>query len=244
MNHLNIETSGFPATNYTWRFLQNAYQEVINALTNVVGDNLIISGVNQYSTNQISDGFIIYNGELLLFQGGIISSNVIIVEEVEFRNYNQDNNNDQQGDSHPTYITRYAKCGSGEGQFPLSSLTRIDTVKQLSEFEQIQSDWNQSVSTEPDFIRNKPTNFLQILKKGTVSVGDVANDQSVTVAISPPISSNYMVIPTIVSNGTAAFDNDLRIIVEQKASTFFKLSIAEASGAVQNVSVDYILIPL
>lgn len=244
MDTLDIQQTGFGATNKTWRFLQKSYLDALNALAKVVGDKIIVSGLEvDQLANTISDGFIIYNGEILPFEGGTFAATVTIIETIENATYDVDLNGDTIQDQLPTYKTRIAKCATGGVvEFPFSDLRRIETIQQMSFREQIQANWQQSTSSEPDYIKNKPTLF-SALASGTKNIGDVVGDVTVTVTFQDIGTTNYIAITSIVSNGTAAFDNDLRIVVKDKTASSFKISLAEASGAVQSVSVDYILLP-
>jgi hypothetical protein len=139
MDRITIPSTGFPGTNKTWRFLQACFAEPLAALAALAGDKTIISGVNVVFNGQlVTQGFISYNSELILFQQSAPGTTVKIYENTEFVNYNVDANNDQQLDSLPAYITRYATCGTGNGtvvaSFPFSDLKRLKTVKELTDF--------------------------------------------------------------------------------------------------------------
>lgn len=135
-NKLIVSASGFPGTNKTLRFIQDAFREPLGALAQLAGDKTIISGVVvDIPNNWVSNGFITYNGEIIPFQGGNYAATVTIIEAFENVNYNTDANDDTVLDSLPAYRTIYAMCGTGGIDiFNFSDLTALKTVKELSTF--------------------------------------------------------------------------------------------------------------
>lgn len=133
--HLMISSTGFPGTNKTWRFVQDAFKEPLNALAIFCGDKVIVSGM-EITANSVANGFITYNGEIIPFVGGDLESTVSIFEVIENVAYNVDTDSDGNLDLLPGYKTRYAQCGNGGniGSFPFSDLTRLKTAKELSAF--------------------------------------------------------------------------------------------------------------
>lgn len=139
-NKLIVSASGFPGTNKTWRFVQDAFREPLGALAQLAGDKTIITGVvvNNADPNNVtvSNGYISYNGEIIPFVGGTFVGTVTIVENVENVMYNTDADNNLQLDSLPAYRTIFAKCGTGGSDiFQFSDLATLKTVKELSDFE-------------------------------------------------------------------------------------------------------------
>lgn len=139
-NKLIVSATGFPGTNKTLRFIQDAFKEPLGALAQLAGEKTIITGVvvdNTDSNNVVvSNGFISYNGEIIPFIGGNYASTVTIIEAFENANYNTDADNNQQLDSLPAYRTIYATCGTGGIDiFNFSELVRLKTIKELSNFE-------------------------------------------------------------------------------------------------------------
>jgi len=131
MNELRVSSTGFPGTNKTWRFLQDALSIPIGAIAHIIGENVILTGVEVTGT-QVSDGFIIYNGEILPFQGGTKTNTVTIIENITNVNYNVDINDDTLFDNLPAYIERFAKCGTGGvTAFNFSSLKRLNSLQEL-----------------------------------------------------------------------------------------------------------------
>lgn len=138
-NKLIVSATGFPGTNKTLRFIQDAYREPLAALAKLAGDKTIITGVVVDNSNPlniiVSDGFISYNGEIIPFVGGNYIATVTIIETFENVNYNTDADNNQQLDNLPAYRTIYATCGTGGIDiFNFSELVSLKTIKELSQF--------------------------------------------------------------------------------------------------------------
>ena len=138
-NKLIVSATGFPGTNKTLRFIQDAFREPLGALAQLAGNKTIITGVVVDNTNPanvvVSNGFISYNGEIIPFVGGSYANTVTIIEAFENVNYNTDANDDTVVDSLPAYRTIYAKCGTGGIDiFNFSELAPLKTIKELSSF--------------------------------------------------------------------------------------------------------------
>lgn len=138
-NKLIVSATGFPGTNKTLRFIQDAFREPLGALAQLAGNKTIITGVVVDNTNPanvvVSNGFISYNGEIIPFVGGSYANTVTIFEAFENVNYNTDANDDTVLDSLPAYRTIYAMCGTGGIDiFNFSELAPLKTIKELSSF--------------------------------------------------------------------------------------------------------------
>lgn len=133
-NKLIVSATGFPGTNKTLRFIQDAFREPLGALAKLAGDKTIVTGVVN-TAGVVSNGFISYNGEIIPFVGGNYAATVTIIEAFENVNYNTDANDDTVLDSLPAYRTIYAMCGTGGIDiFNFSELAPLKTVKELSNF--------------------------------------------------------------------------------------------------------------
>lgn len=146
MKKLLVESTGFPLTNDTLRFLNSSTLEVMTAMAQLCGDKTILSGVVE-TGGVLSPGFIAVDGEVLFFQGGAAFENVQILEMVSNVNYNTNPQDSSAVASFPAYAVKSAMCVSGTGTFAFSDLTRLKSLKSLS------------------------TNSLRVLKMFTVEVG-------------------------------------------------------------------------
>ena len=148
MKQLKIESTGFPLTNDTLRFLNSSTLEVMTALAKVCGDKTILSGVVE-TAGFISDGLIAVNGEVLFFQSCPMQPNVQITEVVQNVNYNTDPQDSSAVASFPAYAVKTATCVESEASFPFSDLVRLKELKALS------------------------ANSLQVLQRITLDIGEV-----------------------------------------------------------------------
>jgi hypothetical protein len=182
MNNINFnQTGGFPLSTNILDALQTAYT-VFNSLGNLAGNLAIISGCDVTGLT-VSDGFVFINGELFDFKGGTIGENVIIMQDVENRSF-------EDGSSKPVLYKRYATFGTALENYPWEGFKRIfpttlikefkdDHEKRIEELENKTSDfkigmvlrWDQPIS-EPI-----PTGWVAVTDStGKVLVGHDPND--------------------------------------------------------------------
>lgn len=227
--HLMISATGFPGTNQTWRFIQQAWREPLEALAKMAGDKTILTGVEMLS-GQITNGYVSYNGEILPFVGGTPEASVTLIEQVVNVTYDVDLDGDASLDSLPGYKTRFLKFGTdGISTFPFTDLKRLKTIDELSQFalppgividanyvhtdnnftlallqklnSLDQADWNVTNPASGAFIKNKPTKLISYLYKGVAILGDFPQAQTQSTYIYFPSvgTSNYIVLGTIHS---------------------------------------------
>jgi hypothetical protein len=113
---------GYGLTQDDLDFMQVSYRDAISSLASILGDYVIISGVNTSGSNY-TDGWVAINGEILPFVGGLIATNVII-EETSADNLFED------GTTKTVYFTRIAKPASSGGT-AFSGFVRLDSLKTL-----------------------------------------------------------------------------------------------------------------
>lgn len=264
---LIVSASGFPGTTETWRFIQNAWREPLNALALLSGDKTVVAGMIE-TGNNVSDGFISFQGAIYPFQGGIKQATISLVKETVNSTYDVDLDNDGQQDSLPQYETSYFRFGSGgETTFLYSNLTRLKTIQELSNFSlptgividpnylpltqaliisltNVQADWN-VVNNESDaFIKNKPSLFNP-LRIGSSLLGDFPSETDTKRTITFPSigTSQYIVVGSMVSaDSNWDLNNDVVWSIGAKTATSFELLGREVSPNVQNVKFDYMII--
>lgn len=112
-----------PVTQATVQHMQESYVEAFGAIANAFGNKVIISGVADQG-NSWGNGWVIINGELMPFVGGVKSPNVIIDVITGTRQY-------QDGVTRPMYYTKQAKTGV-TGGFPFNDFFRLTTIKDLT----------------------------------------------------------------------------------------------------------------
>ncbi|MGV0922413.1 hypothetical protein [Empedobacter tilapiae] len=108
MNKIDFQqTGGFPLETDTLDAMQTAYN-IFNSLGNIIAPLAIISGCDQIG-NQISNGIVYINGEVIEFRGGTPTQFVIIGEEVKSRLFYEETKEKS------VYHTRYATFGESAG---------------------------------------------------------------------------------------------------------------------------------
>ena len=269
MNLLNfLQRVGFPMDVNVLDNMQKAYQ-LFNGLGALAGDLSIIKGC-ELTGNTVSNGVVYINGEVLEFRSGIVSENVIIVEEKETAEF-------ENTEIHEIHYVRYATFGVATTSYPWASFkrafptkdivgalqnkvdasivtalaeriitleTKLATIATGAEVN-VPIDW---LATEGDGkILNKPTIVSPFLYKGTFSVGDVAApgaDTTLKIPIQDVGTSNYVVVGSLVSRASVLVDNDVWWITKNLSPTSFQLSLREAANGTQNLEFRYALIAL
>lgn len=269
MNLLNfLQRVGFPMDVNVLDNMQKAYQ-LFNGLGALAGDLSIIKGC-ELTGNTVSDGIVYINGEVLEFRSGIVSENVIIVEEKETAEF-------ENAEIHEVHYVRYVTFGVATTSYPWSSFkrafptkdiasaltskadglfvaglvqriaaleTKLATIAEGAEVN-VPIDWD---ATEGDgVILHKPTIVSPFLYRGAYSVGDVAApgaDTTLTIPIQDVGTSNYVVVGSLVSRASVLVDNDVWWITKNLTPTSFQLSLREAANGTQNLEFRYALIAL
>ena len=137
MNKLNIASTGYPGTTESWKFIKDAYEMIADVLGKVIdiNDAVILSGM-EVTGNDISDGYLSYNGEIYAFKGGEFTGTIVLVEDVTNVEYNTDPADSGQLQSLPTYYKRYARNGqAGDGfkDIAYDDFVRLDSLIDISE---------------------------------------------------------------------------------------------------------------
>ena len=113
------KNGGFPLSQDILAFLQTSYTEAIQVLASLCGDKTIISGVVVTGTN-VSDGWIVYGGQLIRFVGGNVAANVAITTTGTALNF-------KNGISNTVINENTASCAL-IGAFPFSELQPIEST--------------------------------------------------------------------------------------------------------------------
>lgn len=122
MSHRKIittDTGGYPLDLQTIEFMQNGYNDCLAGLASAFGDNVIVSGVADLGTNY-GNGWVIVDGELLPFVGGLKNTRIVVEEtivQVEF----------EDTVSKDAEVTRVAKCASSGGVL-FTDFVRLDAT--------------------------------------------------------------------------------------------------------------------
>lgn len=123
MNRLNFNQSvGFPLETEILDEMQKAWT-VLNALGAIAGNFTIISGCEVVGVN-VANGVVFINGEVLEFRGGIVQTDVIIVQTAQLREF-------EDGNSNEVIYTRYATFGTAAIQWPWTDFKRGFETKEI-----------------------------------------------------------------------------------------------------------------
>jgi len=120
MNKLNLtQPGGLWIYQDTLDFMQNTYSPLLAAITSALGDNVIVSGCVQTASN-VSAGWIILNGELLPYAGGVYAPNFTMQEVVTNEQFDD-------GTQKGVYHVRKAVM-TISGGVPFSSFAQIKSL--------------------------------------------------------------------------------------------------------------------
>ena len=127
MNHKSFDFTqlgGFPLEQERLSWMQQSYTEALQAVSSLIGDNVIVSGCVVAGTN-VTDGWVVVGGELLPFKGGVKQDTFSIrniTTSLEFE------------DSNFKEVQFYKYCEFGtDNPINFDSLTRLKTIKNIAE---------------------------------------------------------------------------------------------------------------
>ena len=126
MDRINYDqTEGFPLDVNILDFGQKANQ-ITQQLGEIIAPLAIVKGCVE-NGNNVGDGLVYINGEILPFKGALKQNVVRIVESSESRVF-------ENGNSKPVLVTRYATFGAGAGTtYNFADFYRSPTIKQIDE---------------------------------------------------------------------------------------------------------------
>ncbi len=235
MDRIVISAEGYPLTNEWLTFLENQYVSQINAIVKAIGTNAIVSGMAN-NGGTISNGWLVYNDELLPFESGTLDTTVVIVENEVSEGYDTAED-DSFDEVLPVWKTRVAKFGDpGDANvvdsFAYSLLNRIVTVKDLASRVQFLTSGVATIvlpETDPFYaIASGEFTNAEILAPGNSSI---FTRLRVTF---PEIPIDYEPLIT-VDTSAGNFAGQLSMTIHEKTSTSLTIDIKRfnvISGAV------------
>ncbi len=127
MNSINFsQPNGFPLEAEGLDFMQSSYIQGLTALAKLAGqDNVILTGLNPSGTT-VSDGWVLFQGELFFFKGGLKSATFVIEQVITSLN-------NANGNTVPRYYSRSLKFGSGTTTYPFDMLKRVQSLSSIEE---------------------------------------------------------------------------------------------------------------
>lgn len=267
---LNIAATGFPGTNETWRFIQEAWRVPLDALARLCGQRTILFGC-AVENNYMQEGVVVYNGTIYPVAAGELNSaqHISLHKDVIEVAYDVDIDQDGQQDILPAYETSYFVPGTDGNMstiLPLSTFTRLKSIRDLSIAEvfteamktklegiqagaevNVQADWNVTNQNSDAYIKNKPT-VINPLRVGSSLLGDFPSgaDQKRTITFPSVGTSNYVVAGSLVAVNSATWsdNNDVIWSIGAKTNTSFEIYGREVYSATQNLRFDYVIFPM
>jgi hypothetical protein len=246
----------------TLDFLQISYREAISAVAKAFGSKVIVTGVTDQGLSY-SDGWIIIDGELMPFTGGLKTDRIVVDELTDTEIFND-------GSIQTVYYTKRAKLGI-TGGFAFTDFIRVDTLSAISlglknlvaAHNNLQSAFNTHSHSWND-ITNKPSTFTpsghrhnwndidnkpyhNIVYGRSFDFGDIGREGGNDWTWEPfpfAIHGNYVVAGTLRSYGTLATDNNGTWMVRDKSANGFTLVLQDNGGGQQFLGFDYVIISL
>jgi hypothetical protein len=249
----------------TLDFLQASYRDSISAIAKAFGSKVIVSGVTDQGSNTYSDGWVVIDGELMPFDGGLKSPRVI-VNEVSGTELFGD------GSTQTVYFTRRATMGI-TGGFAFSDFIRVDTMSAISEglknlviaHNNLQVQVNTYIP-KPEWvdIKNKPNvslaghrhhwneidgipTFITPIYVGRQHIGDFdgKSEEGWLINLNRNIGTDrYIVTGSLLSmRSNWSDDNDVIWSIKNKTSTSFWLLLKQLEGVQQDLWFEYVLFP-
>lgn len=269
---LNIAATGFPGTNETWRFIQEAWRVPFDGIARLCGNRTVLFGCEVVG-NQLLPGVVVYNGTIYPVVGGELNpgKHISLHKDVVEVAYDVDVDQDGQQDILPAYETSYFVPGTGGNMginttLPLDTFVQLKTIKELSGNEvftvqmknklagiennaqkNVQSDWNVTNQNSDAYIKNKPT-IVNPLRVGSSLLGDFPSgaDQKRTITFPSVGTSDYVVAGSLVAVNSANWsdNNDVIWSIGAKTNTSFEIYGREVHSATQNLRFDYVIFPM
>lgn len=262
------DSKQLPIKKGTLQFLQDAYGELLAAVSTWMASSLVLSGVpvpfssaNAYILYGCFDfaaypafatnaGAILYNGELFLVDASsftLTGSNVPLCTIVTTQ-YGTDADpvtytDITTGNIHNIRKIVISQGPTGTGTFDF--LTMKDASAVIWPKLNLTNGANTYVTgAYPNLQVNAPAPVPSpILLSGTATIGDVPTAADYTVSLGVTLAdTNYMVFGTVISKGTPADDSTVIFAVHSRTTTSFKFNVHETANVTQNVDIDWFII--
>lgn len=260
------KNGGYRFKQFTLRKMQEAYFQILKAFIafcNVpdVG-NFIIAGMKIEGAN-ITAGYAYIDGELCRFEptAGTAATKIkknVVVQSLGFQNGNNENvfrfvnaQVDAVDGAALSTFTRVSPVFDANYVHTDTNYTQVEKTK-LSEIEEgaeknVQTQWGETNPLSDAFLVGKPDIIEPLYRNTFYGISDIDGTAIYPVPFSAPVTtSDYMVLGSFKANvGTSPNShNNLIWSVRNKTVNGFDLLIREATGSSQNVSFDYIVLPL
>ncbi|MBO9200591.1 MULTISPECIES: hypothetical protein [Niastella] len=245
----------------TLDFLQVSYREAISAIAKAFGSKVIVTGITDQGTT-FSDGWVVIDGELMPFAGGLKTDRIVVEEISDTEIFND-------GSIQTVYYTKRAKLGI-TGGFAFSDFVRVDTLSAISlglknlitahnnlqaAFNTHTHSWNDITNKPSTFypsghrhdwndIDNKPVNKILYAATHNCNRPGGKQDYIQTVYI-PYTPVEYVVVGSLVGVSDYSYwqnDNNAFFTVRDKTSSYFSLVLQSVGKENMDLYFDYALI--
>jgi hypothetical protein len=249
-------TAQFPPKKGTWQFLQDAHKETTAAtIIALIGPGYnpstvyILYGptVNSWITPNFSGvaGAAFYNGEVFQIDAAsftITGSNVPVfsinttqyttnADPVTFTDATTKN-------VHNIRKMLIAQGASGSGIADYTSAYFLSFVIPA----QVNLTGAGVTGSYPNYTIAGPSGLNPAIYSGSVNVGNIATGGSdITVTFPNLGTANYIVLGSMISNGTAELDGTVLWNIRSRTATSFIVHFREDAAVTQNVAFEYIL---
>ncbi len=190
------QTGGFPLTTNILNSLQKAYS-IFNSFGELAGNYSIISGCEEIGST-VSKGIIYVNGEVFDFKGGLKTSNIVLNQKIESKQF-------EDGSIKDVVFERFYEFGSAVENIPWSKFERFEGLVSLTKkVVKIVSDLT-SLVTRLVILENKPDNT--VLPASQLEVDSRSRtDKYVSPATLPDYTEVILLTAEIAKNGTKIND--------------------------------------
>ena len=226
MDKLIFNGEGWPLTQESLEQIEKAYAKPITGLTKALGDNLILTGLEDDGNGGLTAGYIVFNQELLPFEAGVEQANAVVVEETVNANYDNDGDGNF-GTNAPVWKKRYAKfaaAGSGVADIDFSTLRRYRAGVEKKGIIQIKPN-DQTVAASGDFSSIVPTNEVTLVYSQTYEVFFTENMNT----------DDYLIYFSLNNSSTGGFPMSFNVY--EKRNDGFKFSLFRALADSTDISL-------
>lgn len=260
--------SQFPVKKGTLQFMQDAHRESLAAtIKSLIGPSynsaviyMMSGGINSgvLPTYNVAAGAIFYNGEVYDFAGASFTatgSNVGVWTTLQTQ-YTTDADPVTFTDSTVRNVHNIRKMqlsqaltGTGLADFSQTYFLSFQIPALLNLTAPVASPYvgnqMQLIGTYPNIIAYVPaaSNLNPALSSGSLNVGNIGSSGYNSFVVTFPtalLTTNYIIMGSIISNGTDYLDATVLWVIKNKTTTTFTVTLREDSSVLQNVAFEWI----
>ena len=268
MNFIDFtKNGGYRLKQFTLRKMQESWFEILKAFVAFCNvpetGNYIIAGMKVVGAN-ITAGYAYIDGELCRFEQTPGTASNKIKKNVVLQTLGFKNGNNEEVFRYVTAVV-HATEGTALSSFvrvsPVFDANYVHTDTNFTQAEKdkllgieegaevnVQADWNETSETSDAFIKNKPI-IQNILKSGTVLIGDISDNVDYPISFPDVGTTNYYVEVfhecTVNSGNTVTNTSVVNApLVHSKTSNSFKIRYRDPIMSVQGLRIYYNIVAL